>query len=116
MAEDSDWKKFFVLGHDVVCGGDTNIDFFNFTDLKTSKLNKVNEYFNFKQIVDSATTIPKSSSTLIDIILLPYEVENYRVDVDSAANISDHMLVNCELNLQIEEPLIRTYKSRELQV
>lgn len=100
--------KFHPSNSEVICGGVVNVDFFKIDDFRVLKLTEIFELFNFKQLVDVPTRVTKSSSTLIDIILLSVDVDGS----DGVGQLSDHVLVYVKLNFVEEVSRARVIKSR----
>lgn len=80
--------------HDLICGGDINIDLLNVENQQSQNFMKTIELFDLKQTINSPTRITKNTSTLIDVILVPSEgCEQDLFGTDRVNNLSDHFLV-----------------------
>lgn len=87
---------------EIMLVGDLNVDFLR-TDTKLQYLLNILDLFNLKQIINEPTRISDTSSSLIDIIC----VDKFRNVLDSGTtdllNVSDHLLVFCDLDMSIEK-------------
>lgn len=106
-------SQLYTNCHDIICGGDINIDLLNIDEPKTLSFMKTIELFNLKQVISSATRISGTSSTLIDIILVPADKISYNnFGTDNLNNLSDHSLVFGKSNFTSIEKTISEKKSR----
>lgn len=57
------------------------------------------ECFNLKQIMNLSTRVMDKTTTLIDLILVSNNLDNYKSGVDKPNNSSDHFLLYCKYSV-----------------
>ncbi|XP_031330766.1 uncharacterized protein LOC116161527 [Photinus pyralis] len=92
--------------NEIILLGDINVDFLtNNNSLKY--LNNILEIYNLHQIISDPTRITNTSSTLIDVICVNKTRKVLNSGTMDAENISDHRLVHCTIDLDVEKPTNR---------
>lgn len=84
-------SDFLPICSEIICGGDINLDLLSESQ-NARKFENALECFKLKQIISSPTRLTKSTSTLLDVIIVPIN-DNYTFGVENVFNISDHLLV-----------------------
>lgn len=107
-------SEFLPICSEVICGGDANIDMLDFEGLKTVHFNRSLESFNLQQIINTPTRLTKSTSTLLDVIILSRN-ENCIVGTENVNNISDHLLVFCQYGVDKVRKTCDSYRGRNLR-
>lgn len=87
-----------VACDEVICCGDTNINFLDLNNRKTSLFMDCIDSFNLKQVINSPTRVTGTSSTLIDIILISNGLD-CNCGTQALPHISDHYLIYCTLSI-----------------
>ena len=90
----------------IFCVGDFNIDLLKVHDSETRMLCASLDSLGLYQIIDQPTRIAGLTSTLIDHILVSNRDLVISVNVESA-QISDHELISCLINIKIDKPKIQ---------
>lgn len=92
--------------------GDFNINLLDFSNSCVNKLNHLFESYGLKQIIDKPTRITLTSATLIDLIITTNSNMVSRSDVIDVDRISDHSLVYCDIQMEVEkiQPEFRYYR------
>lgn len=92
--------NFRVICDDIFCLGDLNINFLDLNCSKTRLFMDCIESFNLKQIISTPTRITRSSSTLLDIIIVSNDAEVASCGAHVLPNVSDHSLVYCQMAVE----------------
>ena len=103
--------------HNVIILGDLNIDMLEENQSSASirnRFNKILKAYNLQNVIHEPTRITKTSTTLIDHIIIPNSIShklNNAHSVDPA--ISDHHLIYCSFSLARpkEKPTYRTVRN-----
>lgn len=114
LMEDS-LSEFLPTCSEIICGGDINLDLLNLNQ-NTSGFQKMLECFNLKQIINTPTRMTKSTSTLLDVIIVPND-GNCVFGTENVFNISDHSLVFCQYHFnqaRITRPSIKIRNLKSL--
>lgn len=101
------------ISQEIVCVGDFNIDLLNLTDSITIKLLSVLDVMGYKQIIEEPTRITKTSSKLIDLILVNTDKNINCSGVKNVHGLSDHCFIYCDYPLDeniSSKPFLYTYR------
>lgn len=92
----------------ILCCGDFNVNFLNTTDSSTAKIDNILEGFDLRQVVADAT----HDKTLIDLMIVPKDLDIHKCTVIPAPEVADHDLVLLELspNTNLKEPVFKTIR------
>lgn len=90
--------KIYPVVDEVICAGDFNIDLLNLNSKVTDSFTEILESFKLKQIMDCPTRISKSTSTLLDLIIMNEKILINKGTFDTNGT-SDHLGVFCEVAL-----------------
>ncbi|VEN38354.1 unnamed protein product [Callosobruchus maculatus] len=105
----------FLNSNDIICGGDINIDFMDCQNKHVQAFCDCLEMFNLTQIVDSPTRITKTSSSLIDVIVVPKDINVSTKGAVDIGCVSDHLLVYCGLDLKCAVPDVKHSRFRNFK-
>ena len=81
----------------LICVGDLNIDFLKPENYYYARIADIFESLSLKQFVETPTRITATSSTLLDVVILPENTVVHKIENIDASNISDHDAVVCYL-------------------
>lgn len=97
----------------VVLMGDFNIDLNNSDSLASIAFLNALTAFDLVQVVETATRVTPSTSTLIDLVFISDRELLLQSTVEPVPDISDHDLVVCSLDIRSNEaiPYLRTYRT-----
>lgn len=90
-------------GFQVICGGDINLDLMDLTNTNVGIFNNTCEAFNLKQVINSPTRLTHTTNTLLDIILIPDNEDNFISGNVDMSCVSDHDLVYCKINNRMKK-------------
>lgn len=88
---------------EIICGGDVNIDFLDSTCNNVLKFNNCIDLFNMQQVINEPTRITATTESLIDIILISNQYTSFSHGNKEIYISSDHQLVYCILDFEIDE-------------
>lgn len=100
---------------DIICGGDINIDLLDSENSKSIIFNDCIESYNLKQIINTPTRITKSSCTLLDVILISNDKDDYTCGTKEVSSISDHSLTFCSFKIDAPKHKQQTIKIRNFK-
>ena len=95
-----------------VCLGDFNIDMFNIDNVNTQRFLTLLHAYNLNQVIQEPPRIGRGSATLIDLILCSSNDFLLSSGVNASLDVSDHLLINCKLKLDLSKPkpFFKTYR------
>lgn len=99
--------------HEIICGGDINLDLLNFDSKYTHTFYDYIDSLNLQQIVKEPTRVTNTCVSLLDVILVSNDKNNFESGVKDTG-ISDHFLTfyNFQHN---EENITKKFKFRNLK-
>ncbi|XP_031331265.1 uncharacterized protein LOC116181009 isoform X1 [Photinus pyralis] len=84
---------------EIVCLGDFNINMLNLNNRDTLKYTTMIDFFSLKQIIQEPTRVTRTTSTLIDHILVSEGKVIIECGVIGSHGLSDHCLIYCQYPL-----------------
>uniref|UniRef100_A0A1Y1LAN8 Reverse transcriptase domain-containing protein n=1 Tax=Photinus pyralis TaxID=7054 RepID=A0A1Y1LAN8_PHOPY len=112
-----DFENCFVhllpTGAEVICIGDLNIDLGKFANNHAVTFLTLVEVMGLRQVVQEPTRVSKTTSSLIDLIILPSDKTIDTVGVIPMDTVTDHHLVFCEYPINdrlTTKDLFHTYR------
>lgn len=93
-------ERVYLEANLVLIMGDININLLNANSPDSAKFNSLLYNFNLCQIIKTPTRITANTESLIDVICLSNDVVVRKCDTLDLLNITDHMLVFCELYIE----------------
>lgn len=87
--------------YELICGGDLNINLLNpSTHYAVDFLDSLESY-NLQQVINTPTRLCDTNFTLLDVIIIPEDIEHFQCGTIKTSHISDHSLTFCNL-LQVQ--------------
>lgn len=81
----------------LLCLGDFNIDLYSLDSLYCQRFISILNAYNLSQVINEPTRVGMSKASLIDLILCLNNDFLISAGVDSTLNISDHLVIKCEV-------------------
>lgn len=112
-------ERIFLEANLIILMGDININLLNLNSPDVIKFNSLLFNFELCQIINTPTRITANTESLIDVICVSNGVAVRSCDVLDMLNVTDHMLVFCEIYIENEKVVndtitFRNYKNLDI--